>query len=213
MGAQPLPGQKDFRLPFELHGRRAATAGRRLEVGAPPDGDARAVARFDTTRQVQALSFSDNAEVSGPVVFAGYGLVVPEIAGLRLRQLRRPRREGQGRRRAALLPRGRRSEDADASCRATPICATRRCRPGSAAPGRCWWSPGRARPNAGETDPDELRHRARRLGHRRRQHLERCRQSALRRRDGPDARRQRRRRSTPATRTRPVRLAGSDASP
>jgi Zn-dependent M28 family amino/carboxypeptidase len=47
-------------------------------VAAPPDGDARGVAQFDTTSQVQALSFSDNAEVSGPAVFAGYGLVVPE---------------------------------------------------------------------------------------------------------------------------------------
>ena len=27
---------------------------------------------------VQALSFSDNSEVTGPVVFAGYGIVVPD---------------------------------------------------------------------------------------------------------------------------------------
>ena len=27
---------------------------------------------------MQALSFSDNGEVSGPVVFAGYGIVVPD---------------------------------------------------------------------------------------------------------------------------------------
>ena len=77
MGAQPLPGQKDFRLPFSFTAG-VKDGGTTLEVGAPPDGDARAVARFDTTRQVQALSFADNAEVSGPAVFAGYGLVVPE---------------------------------------------------------------------------------------------------------------------------------------
>ena len=47
-------------------------------------------------------------------------------AELRLRQLRRPRREGQDRRRAALLPRGRRSEDARHPRRATPTFATRR---------------------------------------------------------------------------------------
>ena len=28
--------------------------------------------------QVQALSFSDTAVVSGPVVFAGYGMTVPD---------------------------------------------------------------------------------------------------------------------------------------
>ena len=33
---------------------------------------------FRDTAQVQALSFSDDATVNGPVVFAGYGLVVPE---------------------------------------------------------------------------------------------------------------------------------------
>ena len=33
---------------------------------------------FNRVSQVQALSFSDNAEVTGTVVFAGYGLVVPE---------------------------------------------------------------------------------------------------------------------------------------
>ena len=37
----------------------------------------RAAATF-TAPQVQALSFSDDADVTGPVVFAGYGLVVPE---------------------------------------------------------------------------------------------------------------------------------------
>ena len=72
IGARPLPGQTDFRLPF------AFTAG-------TSDGGSRVVVRHDTTdstfsgtADVRALSFSDNADVSAPVVFAGYGLVVPE---------------------------------------------------------------------------------------------------------------------------------------
>jgi hypothetical protein len=73
MGAKPLPGAKDFFQPFEF---TAGTkdAGSTLTVtrtGAAPRS-------YSTTSQVQALSFSDSAEVSGSVVFAGYGLVVPE---------------------------------------------------------------------------------------------------------------------------------------
>ena len=34
--------------------------------------------RFDTQTDVRALSFSDDGEVTGDVVFAGYGIVVPE---------------------------------------------------------------------------------------------------------------------------------------
>jgi Peptidase family M28/PA domain/PDZ domain len=68
IGAKPLPGQKDFRLPFEF---TAGTkdGGSRLTVGATT---------FNTQTDVRALSFSDNAEVTGQVVFAGYGIVVPE---------------------------------------------------------------------------------------------------------------------------------------
>jgi hypothetical protein len=68
MGAQPLPGQKDFRLPFTF------TAGVK-------DGGTTLTAAgrtFAQRTEVQALSFADNAEVSGDVVFAGYGLVVPD---------------------------------------------------------------------------------------------------------------------------------------
>ena len=73
IGAKPLPGAKDFFQPFAF---TAGTkdAGSTLTVmrkGEPPRA-------FNTTSQVQALSFSDSAEVSGSVVFAGYGLVVPE---------------------------------------------------------------------------------------------------------------------------------------
>lgn len=68
MGAQPLPGQQDFRLPFSFTAG-VKDGGTTLNVAS---------AAFATTADVQALSFSDNAEASGEVVFAGYGLVVPE---------------------------------------------------------------------------------------------------------------------------------------
>jgi hypothetical protein len=68
LGARPLPGRADMFLPFEF------TAGSR-------DGGSRVTIQqraFTDRADVQALSFSDDAEVTGPVVFAGYGLVVPE---------------------------------------------------------------------------------------------------------------------------------------
>ena len=77
MGAKPLPGQKDFRLSFNFTAG-VKDGGTTLQVAAAPAPDARATGVFDRVSQVQALSFSDNAEVTGTVVFAGYGLVVPE---------------------------------------------------------------------------------------------------------------------------------------
>jgi hypothetical protein len=75
MGARPLPGRSDFLLPFEF------TAGSR-------DGGSKTTVRsrqtnvtkhFDRASDVRALSFSDNGDiVDGAVVFAGYGIVVPE---------------------------------------------------------------------------------------------------------------------------------------
>jgi hypothetical protein len=78
IGARPLPGRTDFLMPFEF------TAGSRdggstTGVKNTRDNTAR---RFDQRRDIQALSFSDNGEVSGlPVVFAGYGITVPDSAG------------------------------------------------------------------------------------------------------------------------------------
>ncbi len=73
IGARPLPGQADFRMPFNFTAG-SKDGGSTITVtragGAPQT--------FSTSAQVQALSFSDNGEVSGPVVVAGYGLVVPE---------------------------------------------------------------------------------------------------------------------------------------
>ena len=66
IGARPLPGQRDFAMPF------AFTAGTRDGGSSITIGDS------TTSRDVRALSFSDNGEVTGPVVFAGYGIVVPD---------------------------------------------------------------------------------------------------------------------------------------
>jgi Zn-dependent M28 family amino/carboxypeptidase len=70
IGAKPLPGAADYRLPFEF------TAGSR--DGGSFVNVAGITSSFATRRDVQALSFSDNGDVSGPLVFAGYGLVVPD---------------------------------------------------------------------------------------------------------------------------------------
>ena len=79
IGAKPLPGQKDFLLPFEF------TAGTK-------DGGSTVSLRFEPKNGVEgggvfgrnharALSFSDNGDVEGPVVFAAYGIVVPDSQG------------------------------------------------------------------------------------------------------------------------------------
>jgi hypothetical protein len=73
IGAKPLPGQQDLFHTFQF------------TAGTKDTGSTLSVTRanqspqsFATIKQVQAMSFSDSAEVSGPVVFAGYGLVVPD---------------------------------------------------------------------------------------------------------------------------------------
>jgi len=67
IGAKPLPGQNDFRLPFEF------------TAGAKDGGSTIAIGGRQS--DARALSFSDNGDVSGSVVFAGYGIVVPESQG------------------------------------------------------------------------------------------------------------------------------------
>ena len=74
VGAKPLPGHRDMFMPFEF------TAGTR-DGGSTLTTRGRQPQTFRGTEQLQALSFSDDAMVSGPVVFAGYGLVVPESQG------------------------------------------------------------------------------------------------------------------------------------
>jgi hypothetical protein len=70
IGAKPLPGQKDFLLPFEF---TAGTkdGGSTVTIGPAVFG----------AGQSRALSFSDNGDAEGAVVFAGYGIVVPDSQG------------------------------------------------------------------------------------------------------------------------------------
>jgi hypothetical protein len=84
-GVLPLPGQDGLFLPFEFtagsrDGGSTLTVMQRAENAATSGGGSGTVYQGEST--VQALSFSDDAEVSGEVVFAGYGLVVPETQGV-----------------------------------------------------------------------------------------------------------------------------------
>ncbi len=73
IGAKPLPGMTDFRMPFTF------------TAGSKDGGTTIKIARegaegwqFAGSANIMALSFSDTAAATGGVVFAGYGLVVPE---------------------------------------------------------------------------------------------------------------------------------------
>src|SRR4051794_39546402 len=87
IGAKPLPGTNDLRLPFEF---TAGTkdGGSSIAVDGKSDGKSTGIScgsvggaagsSAASTACVRALSFSDNGDVQGAVVFAGYGIVVPE---------------------------------------------------------------------------------------------------------------------------------------
>ena len=68
IGARPLPGRSDVFLSFDFTAG-SRDGGSQLTVGKE---------RFTSPSDVLALSFSDDATVSAPLVFAGYGIVVPE---------------------------------------------------------------------------------------------------------------------------------------
>jgi len=74
MGAKPLPGMTDFRMPFTF------TAGSKDggSTFAYKDEKTGSGAVGGGSTAVLALSFSDSGSVTGNVVFAGYGLVVPD---------------------------------------------------------------------------------------------------------------------------------------
>jgi hypothetical protein len=75
IGARPLPGRKDMFAAFEFTaGSRDGGSRISVQRGAP----AGAAAAAAPAGSIRALSFSDDAEVSGELVFAGYGIVVPE---------------------------------------------------------------------------------------------------------------------------------------
>ena len=71
IGAKPLPGSSDMREPFDF------TAGTR-DGGSTFSGTAKGARVACEAGCVRALSFSDTGDGEGPVVFAGYGIVVPE---------------------------------------------------------------------------------------------------------------------------------------
>lgn len=74
IGAEPLPGNAGYRLPFQYTGT-ASDGGTSLRLVA--DGGP----RWSDPESVRALSFSEGGEVTGGLVFVGYGLVVPETDG------------------------------------------------------------------------------------------------------------------------------------
>lgn len=75
IGAKPLPGRDGFKVPFEF------TAGSK-DGGTWVRLGGRASDRFDQRKDIQVLSFSDNIDLTdAPVVFAGYGIVVPDSQG------------------------------------------------------------------------------------------------------------------------------------
>ena len=76
MGARPLPGATDFRMPFTFTAGSKDGGSRLVYSGKTQTGSIGG--SFHGPGSVQALSFSDTGEVSGNVVFAGYGLVVPD---------------------------------------------------------------------------------------------------------------------------------------
>lgn len=83
VGAKPLPGQQDFLLPFEFTaGTKDGGSSINLTL-APKDGVGGTYGTIGAGAgaKVRALSFSDNGDVEGPAVFAGYGIVVPESQG------------------------------------------------------------------------------------------------------------------------------------
>ena len=79
IGAKPLPGQTDFREPFEFTaGTKDGGSNVRIQgVGCAP-GVAGGNTQASPNPCVRALSFSDDGDVDAAVVFAGYGIVVPE---------------------------------------------------------------------------------------------------------------------------------------
>src|SRR4051812_29774847 len=85
VGAKPLPGKPDMFLPFEFTAG-ARDGGSKIAVTHDPGigrggiigGVVGGIGPDGTSPSVRALSFSDDAEVNAGVVFAGYGIVVPD---------------------------------------------------------------------------------------------------------------------------------------
>jgi hypothetical protein len=114
IGARPLPGRDDYRLPFEF------TAGTRDGGSSISIASGTSVAGGVESGSVR--HFGLRADASALVLRQRRGDRADRVCrvrarrsrqpGFRIRQLRRTRREGQGRSRPALLSGGRGSEDA-----------------------------------------------------------------------------------------------------
>jgi Zn-dependent M28 family amino/carboxypeptidase len=78
LGAVPLPMTEDYRLPFQFTGS-TTDGGTRVRIGGRSGEDDGL--EWSDEDAVRALSYSESGEVTGSVVFAGYGLVVPETDG------------------------------------------------------------------------------------------------------------------------------------
>jgi Zn-dependent M28 family amino/carboxypeptidase len=73
IGAKPLPGASDLVAPFTF--TAGSKDGGSLIAMGQTGSDLHGITR---SPDVMALAFSDNGDAKGDVVFAGYGLVVPE---------------------------------------------------------------------------------------------------------------------------------------
>lgn len=79
LGAEPLAGEDDFFLDFDFTAGTNDDGSSLTLMTTGEDGSkSRSFSGADT---VQALSFSENGTVTAPVVFAGYGMTVPEADG------------------------------------------------------------------------------------------------------------------------------------
>jgi hypothetical protein len=74
LGARPMPGANGFEQRFEFTAG-AEDTGSSLRLSAGDDAEP---VIWDGVKDVRALSYSDDGSVSGEVVFAGYGLSLPE---------------------------------------------------------------------------------------------------------------------------------------
>jgi hypothetical protein len=83
IGARPLPGRTDYRMEFEFTAG-ASDAGSQVAItttsssNGVESGLTTGNAPAPNNPFVRALSFSDDGTITGPIVFAGYGIVVPE---------------------------------------------------------------------------------------------------------------------------------------
>ena len=193
LGARPLPGRSDMFVPFDSP-PAAATAARARSCGSH---DA------STRRRTSSRSPSPTtARSSGPVVFAGYGIVVPESQNFGYDSYATLDVKDKIVVVLRYFP-----EDADQQTRGDPRALLRPSLQGDGgAAARRQGAARRHRAALAERRPDrsdDVRHGARRLGHSGGQRQRRGRRGAVRRR-AANARRPCSRSSTPAIRTSPA---------